>query len=896
MNPNRKNYLFFNKRGNPLNFKYDEDNNKWTGILHFEEVSIGLFESDTIYLLEKLKDDGTGDIIYGHPRVDPRLSISDEITASLTAEKDKAFKLFTVENPYLENPIIKITQDPLALNFIKDGTDVYDAIDDIIVTSNNVSEAMRIDVAINDMNDGEFIDNLILTDENGEIFNIELYGEIIGEDERFPILLSNMGEILNHDEEFIFRSSDINEDSPDYKLLNQKRKELLTELHNIKPYLSSYRGIINVIRFFGYFDLTLKEYWLDPHTEQYNFEDVKLYENEKLSDPNNNMHKFKKTSLFGLFYEINSVVEGEYDDMGLPVTKDNFMFSNEEVLIKLFGLKNYLKYNNIGGAAEIIDIIGEVTYFNKYSFNFWIDESTEFVIDQHIQPIFEADVTDGHIRDVRDITEDFSNCPLDRNMDKTDKFYHPCFVGYFKPFYMDSPEYLDQPNIDIGMPVKLTNKTFDLTWSEFGMSWNDTLRSEVLPTWKTVSFMNHYEIEWIIEKVVTEDNKRPWIWSKRGTILDTKEVDIILPYDGEYNVTIIIHGYNNINSKYTKKSYLKADLKNADLSIFFKYIDKDLQGWKNNYLKWGDVNSEWNNPIYDNDEFKMSEEDTQIRTFHVANYEFIDDLGIQDATIESPTWSELFNVTWKDYAYVTWGNLIPDKERLAQFIINKIQKNGKLQVGKDEYIFPDDLNVYEYERLAQLLEEQIGEDISSFQYIPRIRNNKKYIDAVSKDHGVTGDKFVGANGGVNLVSELTFSTWAEAKKTTWGEVPTIWDNSTKIAKAISHQNPFTWDNTKSYKTRFDVPTMIPIYMNINNSKMAGKTIVKWTIIDNSRGYIIIDSIESLYFVYTFRQEGIYTLKVEIIDTNGNINSVTKEKMVRVYKTDRYRLIREINKE
>lgn len=896
MNNSHKNHLFFNKKGNPLNFKYDEENDRWTGVVHFDEISIGLFESDTIYVLEKLKDRSTGNIVYGHPRIDPRLNISEQVIASLTNENDEAFKLFTVENPYLENPIITVNKDPLSLNFIKDNTDTYDSVGDIIVTENNESLAMRIDVAINNMDYGSFTNELVLSDENGEIFTIELYGEVVGEDERLPVLLSNMGESLTHAEEFIFRSSDINEDSPDYKLLNQKRKELLIELHNIKPYLSAYKGIVNMIKFFGYFDLVLKEYWYDPHTERYNFEDVKLYENEKLSDPNNNLHKFEKTSLFGLFYEINSVVEGEYDDLGLPVVKDNFLFSNEEVLIKLFGLKNYLKYNDIGGTAEIIDIVGEITYFNKYSFNFWIDESTEFIIDQHIQPMFDADVTDSYIRDVRDITKDFTSCPLDRNMDKTDRFYHPCFVGYFAPFYMDTPEFLDEPNIDIGMPVRLTNKTFDLVWTDFGMTWNNTIKSEVLPTWKTVSFMNHYEVEWIVEKVITEDDRRTWKWSHRGKILETREVDLILPHDGEYSVTLILHGYNNINSKFTKKSYLKASLKNADLSVFFKYIDKDLQRWKDHPLKWSDVNSEWVNPIYDNNEFIMAEEDTQIRTYHVANYEFVDDLGIQDATIESPTWNELYNVKWKDYAYVTWGNLVPDREKLAQFIINKIQKNGKLQVGQDEYILPEDININEFEKLATLLEEQVGKDISSFQYTPRIRNNKKYIDAVSKDDGVTGDRFIGATDGVNIISELSFSTWKEANKTKWKEIPTMWNNADKIVKAESEQNPFSWDNTKSYKTRFDVPTMIPIYMSVDNSKMAGKTVIKWTITDNTRDYTILESIESPYFVYTFRQEGIYTLKATIEDTNGNVNDVIKEKMVRVYKTDRYRLLRKINKE
>lgn len=890
-----RNLVFFNKKGNPLNFSYDEENNKWNGVLHFAEISIGLFESDTIYILEKLKEEGTGDIIYGHPRVDPNNIIDTKAVASLTSEDVEAFKLFTVDNPYLTNPIIKISQDPIELQFIQDPTDTYDAGDGLIVTNTNVPAALRIDVAITSPEQGAFIDNLVLTDENGEIFNIELYGETVGEDERFPILLSNMGEAIRAADEFIFRTSDINESAPDYKLLNQKRKELLIELHNIKPYLSAYKGIINIIKYFGYFDLVLKEYWYDPYSKQFNFEDVRLYETEKMDDPNNNMHKYQKTSLFGLFYEINSVVPDEYDDLGLPVVEDNFAYSNEEVLIKLFGLKNYLKERDIGGSAEIIDIVGEITYFNKYSFNFWVDRSTEFVVDQHIQPVFDADMTDSYIRDIRDITMDFSNCPLDRHMDKTDRMYHPCFVGYFAPYFMDDPEYLDEPNIDIGMPVTLTNRTFDLPWSEFGLTWSDTIRSEMLPTWKTVSHMNHYEVEWIVEKVITDTDKRVWKFIQRGTVPDMREIDIILPYDGIYDVAIIIYGWNGVNSKFTKKKYLTAELRNADLSVFFKFIDMDLQRWKDNPLTWSAINSEWANPIYDNDEFKISESEIDIRTFHVANYEFVDTLDIMDATIMSPTWNELAGVKWKDYAYVRWSDIVPDKERLAQFFINKIQPGGIIQVGTDVYNISEDRNINEYEILAQGMSQEIGQDISNFQYNPRIRKGKKYIDAVSLDDGNIGDRYIGASSGIGIEGERKFKTWSETKRDKWGDIPIIWSNGYTIVKAVAHQNPFTLDNTKSYRTRFDVPTMIPIYMNIDNSGMAGKSKVYWSIIDESRDYTIIENVESLYFVYTFRQEGIYSLKVEIVDTNGNTDSVTKFGMIRVYKTDRYRLLRKLSR-
>ena len=55
---------------------------------------------------------------------------------------------------------------------------------------------------------------------------------------------------------------DINEALPDWIKLNTKRKELLLEFSNIFPYTGAYKALINILKYFGYDQVTLKEYWL----------------------------------------------------------------------------------------------------------------------------------------------------------------------------------------------------------------------------------------------------------------------------------------------------------------------------------------------------------------------------------------------------------------------------------------------------------------------------------------------------------------------------------------------------------------------------------------------------------------------------------------------------------
>lgn len=199
-----------------------------------------------------------------------------------------------------------------------------------------------------------------------EIGRFNVYGQTEEEDERFKIELGNQGKLINPDEVFIFKEYDILEGGIDWTVLNNKRKEMLMMKHLIYPYIGAYKSIINAINYFGYNDLQLNEYYKDVDPNSVNF--TKLFKVEipdifdnsidgwtendfiKNTFPN---EKFEETNMFNLTYFITDK-EGNYI----------LEYSIDEIIIKLQGLKYWLKRNIIPLTHKILDITGK-SYFNQ---------------------------------------------------------------------------------------------------------------------------------------------------------------------------------------------------------------------------------------------------------------------------------------------------------------------------------------------------------------------------------------------------------------------------------------------------------------------------------------------------------------------------------------------------
>lgn len=219
------------------------------------------------------------------------------------------------------------------------------------------------------------------------LFVLNLWGEIKSEEERFKIVLENFGKKLNEEDLYVFRESDIDEEYTDYILLNQKRKELLITGDEIYNYIGSYKGLYNALNFFGYYDLKVREYFLntkhrpddpsymssieiyDPNVdmESREYKDMKDREKKLFTNPD-----FIKTHFIGLYYPINKET-GDFDEFGLPVVEPAFTFTNEEIIIKLFGLKKILEERFLPHQVRIFDITGEGIYFSRIGTKNWLD-------------------------------------------------------------------------------------------------------------------------------------------------------------------------------------------------------------------------------------------------------------------------------------------------------------------------------------------------------------------------------------------------------------------------------------------------------------------------------------------------------------------------------------------
>ena len=156
-------------------------------------------------------------------------------------------------NIYLTRFFAKNTQKIDTLTY---HTAVGVDLDGLKIVSALDNEAIQINVAINSNDEGRHQRTLLVYSNDGVdktlIGRIFFYGEVEGEDERLKILLQNLGAVLEESDFILFKEHDITEMSPDFILLNQKRRELLLELSNIKPFIGTYKAILNAIDFFGY--------------------------------------------------------------------------------------------------------------------------------------------------------------------------------------------------------------------------------------------------------------------------------------------------------------------------------------------------------------------------------------------------------------------------------------------------------------------------------------------------------------------------------------------------------------------------------------------------------------------------------------------------------------------
>ena len=430
--------------GNTISFTVSYKNRPdgyFAGNIYFDPVSAGLYENEQIFITQQIIGP-SGGIDYSYPRT---------LATGATSGK---WRTRWYNNSYGNIDVTEILFTYKILDQLEGGDGqplivsypniVYN---DVIASSSDYysngslncptftlseSKSLSVNVGLNGPEESEEVyeRKLIIEDISAgvtganvsKILEVNFYGQIIAEDERLKVLANNLGRAFNNEDSIILRNHDPKEPLPNYEEINEKRKELLLAGEEIFPYIGSYKGLINALKFFGYQDLRIKEYWLNldfsedegltppslknqialneiktqrlgSGSQSYQIKDV-------LDNPNSGKYRmeqtygpdaegnyvldvssqntlipsntYKKTSLFGLYYDINKVTS-ETDEYGYPIVVDSFQFTQEEVLIKLFGLKQKLKRDYLPLNARIIDITGEGVYFSVVNTRAWVD-------------------------------------------------------------------------------------------------------------------------------------------------------------------------------------------------------------------------------------------------------------------------------------------------------------------------------------------------------------------------------------------------------------------------------------------------------------------------------------------------------------------------------------------
>lgn len=863
--------LFYDKNGYDYNMSLT--NGIWQGSIYFPRISKDLFEINSIFILELMENTILSEDVIAKPKYYPSEVF---IRARIDLENDIYLynKLVDDVDPEIKT-LEKTTEIILELNGSADSIDTEDKKQDTEFDFN----PLKINVAFNPKSEDTFSNKLFIdyVDSNNDVVDniaeIELYGESISEDHRFPMLLGNLGMNVPQNKFYIFKNTDVNEPLPDWKIINPKRKEMLLEGHNIHPFIGSYKGLINVIKYFGYNELTVREYWknVDPSSKKFNTYtqtdvidtfDTKLDFNKSTTDllPNS---KYKKTSLFSLNYKLNKTIEDEFDVItDLPEVEDVFDFSNDEILIKLQGLRKELKETYLPFNARIIDIVGEGTYYTKKDIN--INTSTIKIddIDVGITPeikiqtnddknYFEISVSDetyddinkpiiGYLEDLRPLLYSL-DLTTSRDLDFSsttqsvgDIIDH--FVGYFERYaFINFSQLPDSENTEIGCPIVLTNTSFELTWDEAETRYNElTVQTgSTLYTWDTIGSRGYYNVEWIIEKRITDDSPQEYLYTISGDATELKSIPVILPYRGLYTVSIKIQDVYNHKSTIIKTDAINVQPFEVQFSGFYRSLEGELT-WQQNIL-WDNYDTYWDLPTRNST--SIDEATISYETINRANYILANNrLRLEPNPFE---WDKVF-ATWDNLSNAWWDLWRWGSDNPGRFNITDVSNGGTITIDGDTHTFTTTTSSTDWLNAAQELNQSTLPGIKRFVYNP----------VQDGDGGPYVELFAVANYYNNEPIDIIYDNGA---------------NGDTLVESVTING--SWNDVKVINDRTVIKPFTEVVFTYTKCKINGKRKPTWTLLNNNTGETWTSNKE--WFDHIFKSKGEYTLTLELYDINEN---------------------------
>lgn len=379
---------------------YYTKSDKWVGEIYLEDVATDLFSVGKLLVLEKDNQ--------GNYRLPWKKAEKEFCWIAGFQEDLPDIFLFGYDDNYINVTQSALSQEP-------DGPDMVrtNFLGIPLSESNEIrKEAAEINFALCSSEENTFKRTLYIY-EAGEDYEpiskdikenivavITIYGKTINEDERLKTICANFGYNIIDTDTIAFEKTNVKEIFPDWTIINEKRKEIILEGHNIYPYIGAYKGIINAIKYFGYNELQLREFWrnVDPNSPYYgkyiqtDCVDFLSVDNVRFNQPKVTLpsKQYRKTSLFALVYKINDITPNAYDEDDLPLTHENQTYTQEEILIKLFALKRKLEKDFLPLNARIKDIIGEADFFALNELTNSVGVNIKNNIQVGISPTFEV--------------------------------------------------------------------------------------------------------------------------------------------------------------------------------------------------------------------------------------------------------------------------------------------------------------------------------------------------------------------------------------------------------------------------------------------------------------------------------------------------------------------------
>lgn len=896
----------------------------WEGSIYLPIVSTNLYETVNLFILEECLS-ADGDTVVNTP-------ISPDNTINQFDFSWEPTKVDQSEDIIMYGYTVASTGNPIIKEYKTQSKDLasYSVINSqdsnwkkTINTETNV--AIQINIALNSTKEGIHKRVLQVKAGGAVIARIRVYGEIEGEDERLKVLLANLGSTLDDSDFLLFKSHDISEQAPDMVLLNQKRKELLLELHNIKPFVGTYKAILNAIDYFGYDKITLKEYWVNVDGTGNNF--GKLH---AIPVPNSSVRgemtrkrlKFevpsstkKKTSRFSLVYRLNEP-NGTFDDFDIANVDEVFDYTPEEVIIKLYGLKNRLQRDYLPLEAKIIDITGEGDYFTNRNLNIWkIQNPIGFFTEGH-RVKYEVFPNDRElfIEDTSMVLKSmldqnsasnsyntFLNLPIgnEGTLTEAQRTELKSIYEKFYETYHDRELHSYNQDIPIGCPVILDGiPSFDDTWDEANFVWDDAVdaNANLRVTWDNWWKKWIYEIEWII------DGPNGFHQEYRGQIDDYKRLPLNLPFAGKYTVEMRTYDLFGHMSFYKTDDLFEVKLKELELYGIYKWLDSDYSKvgttWDSKKIEWNKTGGYWDF-AQDN---KTKVEDN-IATFYLtldrANYVHDEeDQGLRFSTVRryvdsqqpdgfsettGPYQWDACSFRWKDTEHNWWDAMRVGPDLASSFKISLIEQGDTLKIvhkdlstntlitGQHTITSSTPVNMLDtngWQAIADELQASTDPIVSKFNFNP-------IFDDIDNSTATLSDlQFMGILG---VGQEYSKSYGFESVEIVKGNPA----SNAQLGGTVQgkHYNP-TWDDTKVFKHHAEVERSTHVTISTDISKFPGAKNPKWTITNISNPEITDIYYNNMWLTYIFQEPGDYSIQLEAEDTYNNKN-VIRRNMIKV---------------